>query len=498
MNYPGIPIGKSSKIKDTNVVSIPDVFKSYAEIPFRGNSIPIKSSVNFIDSDTYNPLKPEEIELGRRARRLRHFQGIVRTSDGNHIIYSGGDNISQHSQLFICTINSHIKNNQLIFPNGQIGSDLFYCLSNSTNKLLNIFSINSSGLWHCGGMSILEHVLVVPLEGNRTKSLIRFLDISNPKKPKDMGDKVAISRPRSKAGAASLVRLPNGMYLCSVWTDSERDNKSKIELYLSKSQKLKDGFNYRSRKTIVIKELKRVKRPRYQMIQLLLQDDNRLYLVGAEHTNRIAPIPPGAGFNRTRLYEIVLKDDVTNSNFRLRTPQIKKEKHGTKCFGGGGNRYNFAAGVGIYITPQRSLSLYACYHRKSEGGKELQCTEFYPRFQQDTITRRKDSLIELYDDVNFKDRCMRIYGQKNNRLANYLKVYVEGNHFNDKSSSIKFQLPRGFKYELFEHKNFSGRKMTLIGTGKVQEIKNMKYARNSSFCKMPSNFSDKISSSKFN
>ena len=46
--------------------------------------------------------------------------------------------------------------------------------------------------------------------------------------------------------------------------------------------------------------------------------------------------------------------------------------------------------------------------------------------------------------------------------------------FNDKVSSVRWQLPQGFLYRLYEHDNYGGKHFDLKGTGKVEDISNFR------------------------
>ena len=213
----------------------------------------------------------------------------------------------------------------------------------------------------------------------------------------------------------------------------------------------------------------------------------------------MSPIPSGFGTNRARLYEFSFPGkDISDKNFKLSIPQIEVIRDTKdKEFGGGGKRYNFRAGATPYITPDSMLALYACHHRKSKDGQALQCTEFYPGFLTDKINKKEDALIEIYDDTDFKDRCFKIRGNRVGSFSDYKNVLVEGKKFTKKASSIKFQIPIGWKYELYDEPNFKGRKIVLIGDGAMHEINSIKKAANKPTYKVPPNFNDKIRSSKY-
>ena len=50
-----------------------------------------------------------------------------------------------------------------------------------------------------------------------------------------------IDRQQIKAGAASVIRLSNGFFLCAVWVDSQVPDEI-FEFYLSQTTNFDDGF----------------------------------------------------------------------------------------------------------------------------------------------------------------------------------------------------------------------------------------------------------------
>lgn len=501
MPYPGIDINPATLIKDTQVITIPDVVAAFDKIPTRGEYVGILSNADLDQSHAYEPYDADNVELFKKeAGRRRHFQGLVRTTDGKHVIFSGGElQQNKASQLFICRVDSHLLQAFRTDARGLIGSNENY--QQNGDQLVEMYTIDRSGLWHCGGLSILDHILVAPIEGDDNKSAeIRFIDVEDPMHPKDLGDQVAIKRLSTKAGAASMIRLPNQHYICAVWTDGEADEKRRLDFYLSNGIHLKDGFNLADKKTITYGATgKGGKHPKYQVIQLLLEATGRIYMIGAENSYGWAPIPPWIGKNRARLYELSFcGQDVRSSSFKLIIPSLRILRDtDAKTFGPGSGRYNFNAGAGVYITPDQQLAVYACHHRKSADGQYLQCTEFYPNTNQSKITTTREGIIELYDDTDFNDRCLKIHGTFQSTLRDYSSIIVEHDQFNDKVSSIRFQLPKDVRYVLYEHRDHLGKSMEIKGTGKMEHIPDLDVVQDNDHCKIPIPFGDKISSSKF-
>ena len=512
MNYPGDQVTETSKSEfKLDLVTIPDVIKSFDALPTRGEYIELVSDnvLKTAREHPYHPFKAKDVlTFKSEAGRTRHFQGVVRTKDGKHIIFSGGDPRKgvKSAQLFICSCSSHLAQKAPNTARGPIGSNSNYD-SASTDKLIGIYKVNRSGNsnWHAGGITLYDNILVVPLEGDGKSSIIRFLDISDINNPTDLGDSATISRPAHKAGTASLIKLPNGKYLCVVWVDSDKDEKSdnhRFGFYLSHTNDLKDGFNLEKNKFKRLPYRARGgegKKPKYQVIQLFLQEDNSIFALGTENSYGFAPIPSSLGKNRARLYKFTFPgNDITKSDFELNMPQIEVIRDTKeKVFGGGGSRYNFRAGATPYIMDNGMLALYACHHRKSAGGKSLQCTEFYPGFLKPKITTKTEALIEIYDDTDFKDRCLKVRGNRLDKISDYNDITVEGKKFTKKASSIKFQIPVGWNYELYDEPNFTGRKIVLRGDGMLHKIGSIRRPVDTTAYTVPRRFNDKIQSSQF-
>mgnify|MGYP000515554146 CR=1 FL=1 len=95
--------------------------------------------------------------------------------------------------------------------------------------------------------------------------------------------------------------------------------------------------------------------------------------------------------------------------------------------------------------------------------------------------------VELYDDNNFGDRQLTI---KYNRNISNLKNVKSDNGkkgFGDKTSAVRWKIPIGYKFVLYDDANYKDRKLILIGNGKLQEIRNLN----------SKNFNDKASSCRW-
>ncbi len=90
--------------------------------------------------------------------------------------------------------------------------------------------------------------------------------------------------------------------------------------------------------------------------------------------------------------------------------------------------------------------------------------------------------IRLFDDKSFKDRVLVVKSKEDQPDLDKAVTEDGKKGFEDKASSARFQIPKGWKLVLFDDKNYKDSGLELKGTGKVVE--------NSDF----GSFSDKASS----
>ncbi|MBF0300043.1 MAG: hypothetical protein HQK51_15070 [Oligoflexia bacterium] len=181
-----------------------------------------------------------------------HFQGIVRLKD-NHLVISGGDQGPDKAKLFIFQLNDQPENLQSLKSNvthttGCLGADNV-CF-NHKDKLVKSIDITVKANWHAGGISNSGDILVVPIEEFRNdkkhniSSAILFYDMSNPLKPRKI-EKASIltGREGRDAGSSFIHKLPDGRFIIGVRASHTIEDKECIDMYISKTQNIDDGFN---------------------------------------------------------------------------------------------------------------------------------------------------------------------------------------------------------------------------------------------------------------
>jgi len=388
-----------------------------------------------------------------------HFQGILRLKDSNFIILSGASKRSKHAHLFIAHIGS--KNPKL---HREIGTNILFKDIPSVDELKEIICISKDVFWHAGGISSCGDILVIPLEGEKEKngkeidvSKIIFYNIKNPLSPVQYPK--FISRINQKAGASTLVRIKN-RFLCAVWTDSDNYGK-RFDFYLSKSGKLIDGFK-KTKKILLLNISNRTGRqPRFQTIEFIKQSNGELFIIGYLNTRKAAPVING----RNKCYIYKCNFALTANRVSITMSQVY-----TREFDDGGKQYNMGGACGSHIQKNGKLLLYSAHHWKTR--KSIKLAEFAKRLNVNNGTVRsiKNAVIECYEHRYFKGRCLLLYANTIHEIESFKKIKVQGKKFNDKLSSLKYQIPKTYKIILYEHEYYKGKRTEFLGTGKVKLI----------------------------
>lgn len=149
---------------------------------------------------------------------------------------------------------------------------------------------------------------------------------------------------------------------------------------------------------------------------------------------------------------------------------------------------NMDAGASVYVDKSGELIFYSCYHWVQDF--QLRFNEFRPpseNIADHEITDPDEAWIDMYEDDRLRGKRMSLIGLRNSTFADFENVRIKGESFNNKVSSIQYQIPRGCTYKLYEHAMFRGKVLPLEGKGKCMKITNLK----------KSGFGDKVSSSRY-
>jgi hypothetical protein len=89
----------------------------------------------------------------------------------------------------------------------------------------------------------------------------------------------------------------------------------------------------------------------------------------------------------------------------------------------------------------------------------------------ETISDVADAWVRLYDDPAFKGRVLTVKAKVDINNLDEVRSDVDNKKgFGDKTTSARFQIPKGWKLVLFEDHDYKGSSYELKGTGKVVEV----------------------------
>ncbi len=405
-------------------------------------------------------------------RIYNHFQGIVRHRDGQHFIISGSNKKSRRSDLFVVCMKSYLcYAGDPKYAKQAIRSNLI--TDDNRDQIDKILTINrvDKKLSHAGGISLLGDLLTVPLENGKGSKIV-FLDFSKPASPAWLTPKIDRDL---KAGCATSLKLENGRILCAVWTE---DDGPHFDFYLSKSKDFSKGFKDDVMR-VDYNEFERHKKfesPRFQNIQFIKQTNGKVFIIGTDNKGK-----GGGKENRMYLLEIIIDDALRKILPKNETPKIKIVDF--RVLSKYNLYYNLNAAAGLYVDDQKKLALYA--GRVFRSGRkpyrnEFRFAEFYEKLPVKSKLCKdiRDSVIELYTEIDFTGRCLIIHVQREGVLPDYSKIKGDGGHFNDCIKSIRYLLPKGRKYIFYENDNYNSGKsdkneLTLIGSGYLENISDL-------------------------
>lgn len=354
---------------------------------------------------------------------------------------------------------------------------------------------------HLGGMQACGDILVLPLEDptftTTTQGRIAFLDIRDPEAPVEF--LTSITSTEHKFGVAGLIRLPDQHFLvAATWGENES-----VEFYRSthtnfnqgqlgwtlvdtwESSELKGGYKWPTGKTS------------HQMLNFVLQEDGRLFLLGARNT--FATTPFLIGEDELFLYEVT---GFQAGSTKITLTQSSEARH-LYCRNAETGFADFLAGIGVYVSPLGELIVYASEHYNWGPGSSVRFIEFRNRdvFNPDSNAYRAQAgvtqdeytieegteiqldaspsrgplirpWIELYDEDDFEGESLVM--DHADRFQDDFQD-LRKMSFNDRASSLRYWAPRGWKIVLYDDDNFKtdGGSLTLEGGFGVQTIANL-------------------------
>ncbi len=281
-----------------------------------------------------------------------HFQGIQRLRDTNYVVLSGSDS-GAHAHLFVVHMASQPAKGSWTSNFRREKAQPF-----DDDQVVQVVRLSET-MAHAGGLSTWGDVLAVAVEGLHTRtSMVLFLQMKDPEKPRAFNALSRIIRPTKPAGAVALTRFDNGRYLAA--THHPEGKRQHLDFYLSRSATLNDGWcdppvaTWESRKFRA-----------YQNLNFLCDADGSLYLVGTHNTcTSCAEMFPLPFLSRdfADLWRVRFPIDIAAlpacPTGGVMTPELKKVAgrrfRPRKYYG------QFSAGAGFYVDAQAGLFLYAC------------------------------------------------------------------------------------------------------------------------------------------
>ena len=455
-----------------------NVLKEYDKIRVDGDYLRVHDG-NQIPEMRYTANVDNKLGLGN------HFQGIQRLKRGRYIVISGGDphtnqDHKRASHLFVIKLGSRPPGT------GPWGSNVIRSrVPNGTDKIVRTIGIDRQ-LWHAGGISVCGDILAVPVESNQPeKSRIVFYNMRDPEKPRQFLR--TVNRAKTKAGAVALTRLSNGYYLLAVWSDSDSKPR-RLEFYLSQSTNFLQGFK-RDPVTWYATDVQAgtgqdPNFSNFQTVNFINQSDGGLFLVGLHNTSDAAPTTPGRDY--ADLYSVTFGDGLSRATPQLSVPTITKiAKRQFFC---NDQQANMDAAAGVYIDPKGALSVYAAWHWRSTNLLRFNEYRCEPAGNAPAITKISEAWVDMYEHTRYAGRRLSIVGKRAG-IKHFGNISVQGWSFEDMVSSAQWQIPKGYNYVLYKHRNYEGEALVLHGTGKVVKIPSLKHK--------DYDFNDTVSSARY-
>lgn len=401
---------------------------------------------------------------------LNHIQGVQRLRNTNYLVISAGDKVIETSHLFLARLGTRRLTRYW-------GSNILSTKDpHDDDTMVQIFALDK-GAWHAGGISVMGDVLAVPLyqeEPAHTKVI--FLNMREPEQPTLFSS--TLNRDRyGRSNAVALAKMTNGRYLCAVWREVTSKPQGRIDFHLSVDNDFRSGFHSEA-STWSFSDIQGIVggNRTYQNINFILpQGDAQspshggstvFYMIGTQNDSKSAPA--GHGSDLADLFRVELPNSLFADH--KSSDKVILTRLATRKFHAGNNYANFNAAGGIYVSTDDTLALYAGYHWRNE---DLFGFAEFPPPEEDA--QGTGCWVELFEDRNFLGRRLTLRNRDEASIPNFGAVSVQGKGFDDKISSLRFFAPAGTTLALYEKKNFdpSGNKVELAGTGTVQSVPNL-------------------------
>jgi hypothetical protein len=312
---------------------------------------------------------------------------------------------------------------------------------------------------HSGGMQASGNILAVSLEtapSGYTGRVVLY-DMSNPLAPQLLP--VQRLGTTAEAGTASLAKLADGDFLLILG----RADANNLEFYRSSTGDLRqstttfqllDYWNEGElRSSIGDYEF-----GNYQNLNLITQCDGTLFLAGT-HQNSVNGEDWIDLYRLSEEYGSVVITKVARRHLYCGYPSPGYTTgQNTQC--------NLDAAGGVYVDPGGQLIVYGTEHDNDGPSGSVKMMEFRSTFPNASCSSTiNEAFVELYDDSDFSDRGLMI-DYRDFSLERYSDFRsVEG--FTDKASAVRWCLPWGWRFRLYEHDTYGGSYKEFQGSGSL-------------------------------
>ena len=378
----------------------------------------------------------------------------------------------------------------------RLRTDIQASIPTSTDRIVEKFPFvgwagGLPGYHHPGGIDIAGNIMTVGLFGSlhgESTGLILVLDIADPFNPVEI---TRIPMPHD-VHATTITPYQNGWLLLSL---GGPDSNANVQVHFSHDQVLAPGSTFE-----YIDEWHRdeLNDPNiigdwwhtsadgadgFQSFNLVPQCDGRTYLVGSNITW------PFVGDNMLTVFEVFF--DIHSTRNLSLAGTIRRE---LSCSNASTDTVcNFAAGVGVHVTPNKEILVYATEHGSDGPGRSVRMAEFrdgdhaqhdgsanapvansggYYEVGTDQVVMLSgaNSLgaptgpwFDLHEHANFGGRSLP-HDLQDAAFEDWFEL-DRHQSFHDLTSSVRFRAPVGCDLVMYEGWFGNGDSITLPGTG---------------------------------
>ena len=365
--YPGLTVipagGDELALMRFDDPLAPDVEAQFHALPAAGTRLP------FLDADLIPGAKYTSDQEGTDNVVANHFQGIQRIPNTPYAILSMAN---WENPLDRAASQLALIERQPGVAKGSWGAGA----PPDSGRVVGLVSLERGSYWHAGGICLLGDLLAVPLESyvpdDRTR--VVFLSFAQPLAPKRLGPTIEKT---GRGGSVAVTRLPNGYFVCGVWSDPFKGQPGRLDLYLSNSARFEDGFVAGPPgASWVAPKLRRAPAenadnyPAYQALRFVRQTDGQLFLIGTGNTQSAEPFLNG--LNYAHLMKVDFLPETLGKTPVLAPPKITIAAREFDC---SSKHAGLGAAGGVFVDGDGRIALYSAYHYRVD--RRIRCTEFW-------------------------------------------------------------------------------------------------------------------------